>query len=46
MGAAARLRYEREFTAARNHQMLLAIYDDVIGERRRRGRPVASPDRA
>jgi len=35
MGAAARELYEREYTAAANHGMLLAIYQDAIAEHRR-----------
>jgi glycosyltransferase involved in cell wall biosynthesis len=34
MGAAARELYEREYTAAANHRMLLAIYEQAIAERR------------
>jgi glycosyltransferase involved in cell wall biosynthesis len=35
MGAAARVLYEREYTAAANHRLLLAIYEEAIAERRR-----------
>jgi glycosyltransferase involved in cell wall biosynthesis len=35
MGTAARSLYEREYTAAANHQVLLGIYEEAITERQR-----------
>jgi len=32
MGRKARAQYEAEFTAKKNYQQLMAIYNDVIGE--------------